>query len=311
LIDIVVSTLAFLSTMPNISETELRNCLLNLSNPIAQRTHAAFVLRTRADQSAIDILSEALVNKADSALMRHEIAYILGQIGNKSVTALLESVLSDEDDDILVRHESAEALGAIGNSESLMMLKKYATHPAKEISETCEIAIDLINWRLLSADTTTPSSSSTFSTVDPAPPLSADGLSIDELRRQLMSSESSLFRRYRAMFTLRNMNTDEAAVALLDGFQDSSALFRHEIAYVLGQMQRASTIEGLAVVLQNENEHRMVRHEAAEALGAIGGGVVEALLRDYARDKEAVVRESCFVALDTIDYWNDNRFDEI
>jgi deoxyhypusine monooxygenase len=68
------------------------------------------------------------------------------------------------------------------------------------------------------------------------------------------------------MFALRNMNNDEAALALVEGFKDSSALFRHEIAYVLGQMQRKITIEGLCVVLRDTNEHRMVRHEAAEVL---------------------------------------------
>ena len=33
----------------------------------------------------------------------------------------------------------------------------------------------------------------------------------------------------RAMFGLRNNGSEEAVLALVDGFQDSSALFRHEI----------------------------------------------------------------------------------
>jgi len=297
--------------MPNISTAKLRDCLLNINNPVAQRTHAAFVLRTQGDQQCVDIIAEALLNKADSSLMRHELAYILGQIRNPSVISLLESILSDNSDDVLVRHESAEALGAIGESSSLPVLQKFATHEAKEISETCEIAIDLINWRLQTSGIDGTDKNSTYSTVDPAPSLVSDDTSIIELRRQLMMTESSLFNRYRIMFTLRNMNSDEAALALLDGFEDPSALFRHEVAYVLGQMQRASTIQGLAAVLRDKDEHRMVRHEAAEALGAIGGEVVETLLRDYAIDEEPVVRDSCHVALDTIGYWNDNRFDEL
>lgn len=68
-------------------------------------------------------------------------------------------------------------------------------------------------------------------------------------------------------------------------------------------MQRRVTIEGLALVLENVQEHRMVRHEAAEALGAIGGQEVEAILNQYKNDSEIVVVESCDVALDTIDYW--------
>ena len=66
------------------------------------------------------------------------------------------------------------------------------------------------------------------------------------------------------MFSLRNLNSDDAAMALVSGLQDSSALFRHEIAYVLGQMQRPVTATALIAVLERKDEHRMVRHEAAE-----------------------------------------------
>ena len=53
----------------------------------------------------------------------------------------------------------------------------------------------------------------------------------------------------------------------------------------------------------------MVRHEAAEALGSIGGEKVNLELRKYL-DKEvpAVVRESCVVALDIADYNNSEEF---
>ena len=55
----------------------------------------------------------------------------------------------------------------------------------------------------------------------------------------------------------------------------------------------------------------MVRHEAAEALGAIEGDSAEmercyALMREFSDpEKEAnqCVRESCEVALDAADYW--------
>jgi deoxyhypusine monooxygenase len=72
------------------------------------------------------------------------------------------------------------------------------------------------------------------------------------------------------MFSLRNINTDESAIALAKGLKCSdSALFRHEIAYVLGQMQNSSTVKQLAEALENSDENEMVRHECAEALGAI------------------------------------------
>ena len=100
----------------------------------------------------------------------------------------------------------------------------------------------------------------------------------------------------RAMFTLRNLGSEEAVLALVAGLGDESALFRHEIgemlfltcseptsprstritlvqpppsAYVLGQIQHPSSVPGLRVCLENEGENYMVRHECAEALGAI------------------------------------------
>ncbi len=41
----------------------------------------------------------------------------------------------------------------------------------------------------------------------------------------------------------------------------------------------------------------MVRHEAAEALGAIGSPAAIATLREYAAHDEEILRESCWVAL--------------
>lgn len=297
--------------MPNIPLSKLRDCLLDIAQPIAQRTHAAFLLRTRGDEEAVAVLSEALRNKADTPLMRHELAYILGQVQNPSVCPMLSSILADETDDILVRHESAEALGAIGHADSLEVLQRFASHEAPEISETCQIAIDLIEWRKQNENVDIKGKGGYLS-VDPAPSLLDNSdKDVELLRAKLMDTSASLFHRYRAMFSLRNLNTDAAAVALLDGFQDSSALFRHEVAYVLGQMQRASTTDGLIAVLRKTDEHRMVRHEAAEALGAIGGEVAEGVLQEYLNDGEQVVEESCHVALDTIEYWAAGEFDQL
>ena len=86
---------------------------------------------------------------------------------------------------------------------------------------------------------------------------------------------------------------------------NSSALLRHEVAYVLGQMQHPDSVEFLATSLKRQNEHRMVRHESAEALGAIEErwGECETILKCFLDDEDDVVRESCIVALDAADYW--------
>lgn len=142
-----------------------------------------------------------------------------------------------------------------------------------------------------------------FHSVDPAP-AEKQAASVAELRAQLLDGSKPLFDRYRVMFSLRNRGGEAAAAALADGLRDpDSALFRHEVAYVLGQMQEDTVAESLVASLTDEGEHPMVRHEAAEALGAIGTEACMSVLRRYAGDESRVVRESCEVALDAIDYW--------
>jgi len=81
-----------------------------------------------------------------------------------------------------------------------------------------------------------------------------------------------------------------------------SALFRHEVAYVLGQMQQCAATSELTKRLEDAAENPMVRHECAEALGAIATVESEAVLRRHLEDDIDVVRESCVVALDMSEY---------
>ena len=119
-----------------------------------------------------------------------------------------------------------------------------------------------------------------------------------------------LFQRYRAMFSLRNRGGEDAAIALGQALlheHSTSALFRHEIAYVLGQLAHPASLEYLEACLRKGagKEHAMVRHESAEALGAIEDrwDEVEKILKEFAQDEDVVVAESCIVALDAADYW--------
>lgn len=86
--------------------------------------------------------------------------------------------------------------------------------------------------------------------------------------------------------------------ALAEGFIDESALFRHEIAYVFGQLQHPGSVPSLIQVLSNNSEEPMVRHEAAEALGSIASPDCLPVLEKFSKDSEPVVKESCLVGLD-------------
>jgi deoxyhypusine monooxygenase len=60
--------------------------------------------------------------------------------------------------------------------------------------------------------------------------------------------------------------------------------------------------------LENGEENPMVRHEAAEALGAIGSKEILPLLAKHSNSDERVVKESCLIALDIHDYYNSEQF---
>lgn len=92
------------------------------------------------------------------------------------------------------------------------------------------------------------------------------------------------------------------------GFSDSSALFRHEVAYVLGQLSHPASEPALTERLQDLSEHGMVRHECAEALGSVATKSCMETLNKYIHDSERLVRESCEVALDMCEYEMGNEF---
>lgn len=49
---------------------------------------------------------------------------------------------------------------------------------------------------------------------------------VAKLRDQLLDTKLSLFDRYRAMFSLRNIGSDAAIDALAEGLKDESALLK-------------------------------------------------------------------------------------
>jgi deoxyhypusine monooxygenase len=81
-------------------------------------------------------------------LLKHELAYVLGQLKNDKAIPTLEGVLINAEGKhcSMVRHEAAEALGALSSETSLPLLRKYLTDPAREVRETCEIAVGKIEF---------------------------------------------------------------------------------------------------------------------------------------------------------------------
>ena len=141
---------------------------------------------------------------------------------------------------------------------------------------------------------------SEFDSVDPAPP--SDIINVGALRETICNEEEKMFQRMRALFALRNIGGQESVDALAAAFSSSSALLKHEIAYVMGQMQDSAAVPYLIERLEDYEEDVMVRHEAAEALGAIGDRTALGVLERFKDDRDVVVAESCEVALDLLEW---------
>ncbi|KAM4057023.1 HEAT repeats domain-containing protein [Hirsutella rhossiliensis] len=295
----------------------LRDSLCSESTPLPVRFRSLFSLKHLAKTSegefaiaAIDAIAAAFASP--SALLKHELAYCLGQTGNGAAVDPLRRVLSDLQEDPMCRHEAAEALGALGRADDLDLLEHFRDREGEDVvvKETCEIAIDRIHWENSEERLQEKLRQSDFASIDPAPPMPESEKTVDDLAKQLVDVNLPLFLRYRAMFALRDFASPPdaptavpAVHALAKGFKDESALFRHEIAFVFGQLSHPASIPALTEALSDVNEASMVRHEAAEALGSLGEEEgVEETLKSFLQDKEKVVRESVIVALDMAEY---------
>ena len=131
------------------------------------------------------------------------------------------------------------------------------------------------------------------------------------LRKVITSESEPLARRFRALFSLKHLaclqppteQTLPAIEAIAAALSSSSSeLLKHELAYCLGQTRNPDSVSYLQDAVRNTKEDAMCRHEAAEALGALGFTSSLELLqkvRDDANELD-IMRETCDIAVDRI-----------
>ena len=125
-----------------------------------------------------------------------------------------------------------------------------------QVAETCQLALARIDAVQGGASAAAADDESPYLSVDPtaAAPKST---SLVALRAALLDERGPLTERYAAMFALRNRGGADAVAALAEAFGCRSALLKHEVAYVLGQMQDAEAFQ----VLRCDDATRLTRPE--------------------------------------------------
>jgi deoxyhypusine monooxygenase len=289
---------------------------------LCHKYNAMFEDRTSGGDQ-VEAVIAVLSPDTKSILLRHEACYVLGQMKDKRAVPLLTKILNDPEEHEITRHEAAEALGAIGDSGAMECLCQYTSSASVPLKETCELGVDrLQNNQISDGD---------YNTIDPVAvdkgSVQSTEEDVDHLLSTLLNPETDLPGKYKCLFALRTITDADhkpsvkSIIALGKALRDdnTSALLRHEVGFVIGQMafglcasQIPTCIESLQNSVTDTSEHCMVRHEAAIALGSISGenqGIEEFLTKysqlpiDESNQDEAIVIESCVVAMESLRYW--------
>merc|ERR1711971_1312251 len=203
-----------------VSSTEVHKIgqvLNNTERPLKERFRALFTLKNLGGQEAINEISKSFQDKSE--LLKHEVAYCLGQMGDKNAIPILSSVLQDLNQEPIVRHEAGEALGAIGDTSVLSMLIKIRDEDKVDVVvDTCKLAVERLQWIQQSGvGNSEDLSANPYASTDPAPPASEEDPEI--LKNTLLDENLTLFKRYRAMFALRNKGDEASILALAEGLK--------------------------------------------------------------------------------------------
>ena len=277
------------------------------------RHEVAFALGQMQSKKATSALISVLKNECEHGMTRHECAEALGAIGDDSAVDVLREMHEDETQCREVRETASLALRRI---EHVTKKKKSAAIVGARVGSKKETTAVGIAEKEDDDDDVRRAYS-----VDPVPAMDAS-VETNTLAAIILDDTADIWERYGAMFALRNRaqetfglaktRENERVVELCSSTLGKtlrsetvhSALLKHEICYVLGQLREDDdndiAREALFDCLEDPNEHAMVRHEAAEAIGSRGGAGAEALLRKYLSCEDRVVRESCEVALDML-----------
>ncbi|CAI5493082.1 unnamed protein product [Closterium sp. Naga37s-1] len=296
---------------------------------------AAFALGQMGDVFSVPALTRVLKDLSYHPIIRHEAAEALGAIGEASSLPLLQTYLADpapevrETCQLAVRRLQDSLAAAEGGGKG----ERKGEGGAEEEKGNGEKGKGENE-----GEGQGEGEGKRFMSVDPAGSAPKNA-STEELRKLLLQEDADMYDRYGALFALRDKaaatsnggagaaaaaaagadaaaggataggssvdggGANAAVGAIVDALETcSSALLRHEIAYVLGQLQNKTAAQALVRALEDTSCHAMVRHEAAVALGSVADPLALQLLRKFQKDPDPIVAESCDVALDLMQF---------
>ena len=289
------------------------------------RHEVAFALGQMRAKAATATLISVLKNQREHGMTRHECAEALGAIADETSLEVLRDMREDSKHRE-VRETASLALRRVeymvgSRDESTATSTTTATNTTFNNSTGAIVGSKKESIGKVAAVNEEQEEEFAYS-VDPVPAMD-ESIETETLAAIILDDAADIWDRYAAMFALRNRaqktfglvkktQENEQLVQLcsstlgktLRSETVQSALLKHEICYVLGQLREDDDNEiarkALFECLEDPNEHAMVRHEAAEAIGSRGGRGAEALLRKYLSCEDRIVSESCEVALDML-----------
>ncbi|ELA42043.1 uncharacterized protein VICG_00890 [Vittaforma corneae ATCC 50505] len=132
-------------------------------------------------------------------------------------------------------------------------------------------------------------------------------MSIAKAVELVQSPKTCVSIKTRALFYLRCLDTEEAALALQKCITNTSVLIDHEIAYILGQMKQSATIPFLFSLARNKNINPIVKHEAIEALGNFEDQNLIPHIQPFLNDPISIISESAVLAISKLEEYKSNK----
>lgn len=291
------------------------------------RHEVAFALGQMRAKAATATLISVLKNQREHGMTRHECAEALGAIADETSLEVLRDMREDS------KHREVRETASLALRRVEYMVgsrdESTATSTTTATNTTFNSTGAIVGSKkesigkvaAVNEEQEEEEEGRAYS-VDPVPAMD-ESIETETLAEIILDDDADIWDRYAAMFALRNRaqktfglvkktQENEQLVQLcsstlgktLRSETVQSALLKHEICYVLGQLREDDDNEiarkALFECLEDPNEHAMVRHEAAEAIGSRGGRGAEALLRKYLSCEDRIVSESCEVALDML-----------